>query len=616
MPQPPSRPAVPDDFSPLDAQALAGLEAEVVARFDHVNGQDQLDEPALAELGELADDLDRVRGERIKRTEVAAEAQQRRDQLAARVHTAEEARRQDDSDDGDGSDGSDDDTQPEGDQGQPGQPTAEPQRADAPTTEGEQEPVGVAAAVAAAVSRELAPLVQVLSEARPSPAGSGARSLAAARSHQPAVAQPPRRLQVHAGADIPKVSRGGEVENLDQLAYALRQRAKSMPITHTEPQAGRWLEYDQVPGAVVASIDNDWPDVIDGERSSAREVEELWHHLVDGDRAEALVAGGGWCAPSETRYDFYNITCTDGLLDLPSFGVQRGGIKFPVSPSFKDLFTGTFSPSGVPWLWTETDDIATVTGAPNKPCVRVPCPTFSEVRLECYGLCVTAGNLTNDAYPEATQNYLRYVYAAHERAVNARYMQQILALSTAAVSGTGMLGGGAISVDLPASVEWEAIDYRAAYNMCDTAVLEVIFPYWIRAPIRTDIAARTGREVLDVTNSEIDALFTSRGVRPQWVKDWQMRGTNQPGVTGGTVRYPSAVTFLLYAAGTFVRGNGLVLDLGVVRDSVLNAENDYTAAWMEECHLIARLGHEARAFTVNICAAGRTGNNDLVACRT
>jgi hypothetical protein len=421
---------------------------------------------------------------------------------------------------------------------------------------------------------------------------------------------------VHAGSDIPKVARGGAVDDLEALAYAVRQRAKTMPVTATEPPVGRALEYDMVPGAVVASIDNEYEHVIDGERTSAREIEELWHTLTDGDQAEALVAGGGWCSPSETRYDFYNISCTDGLLDLPSFGVQRGGIKFPVSPSFKDLFTGTFSPTGVPWLWTETDDIATVTGAPNKPCVRVPCPTFSEARLECYGLCVTAGNLTNDAYPEATTNFLRYVYQAHERAVNARYVQQVLALSTAAVSGTGLLSVGAISIDLPAAVEWEAIDYRASYNMCDNAVLEVIFPYWVRAVIRTDICARTGREALDVSNGEIDRLFTARGVRPQFIKDWQMRTGSQPGVTGGTTRYPAQVSFLLYAAGTFMRGNGLVLDLGVVRDSVLNAENDYTAAWMEECHLIARLGHEARAFTANICAAGRTGNNDLVACRT
>ena len=67
----------------------------------------------------------------------------------------------------------------------------------------------------------------------------------------------------------------------------------------------------------------------------------------------------------------------------------------------------------------------------------------------------------------------------------------------------------------------------------------------------------------------------------------------------------------LYAAGTVARGNGMTLDLGVVRDSTLNARNDFTAAWMEECHLIARFGHEVREYTTNACPDGTTGAADL-----
>jgi hypothetical protein len=55
---------------------------------------------------------------------------------------------------------------------------------------------------------------------------------------------------------------------------------------------------------------------------------------------------------------------------------------------------------------------------------------------------------------------------------------------------------------------------------------------------------------------------------------------------------------MMYAAGTFIHGTGLTLDLGVVRDSVLNAENDFTAAWAEEAHLVAKVGHESRQYTV------------------
>jgi hypothetical protein len=119
-----------------------------------------------------------------------------------------------------------------------------------------------------------------------------------------------------------------------------------------------------------------------------------------------------------------------------------------------------------------------------------------------------------------------------------------------------------------------------------------------------------------VSDDQIGNWFDQRRLRVQWVKDWQVRGTNQPGGAAATTLFPASMTFLLFPAGTFIRGNGLILDLGVVRDSVLNAENDHTAAWMEECHLIARYGHEARQYTVAVCAAGRTGIANIADCRT
>jgi hypothetical protein len=68
--------------------------------------------------------------------------------------------------------------------------------------------------------------------------------------------------------------------------------------------------------------------------------------------------------------------------------------------------------------------------------------------------------------------------------------------------------------------------------------------------------------------------------------------------------WPDQVDYMLYAPGTFVRGNGLTLDLGVVRDSVLNSENDHTAAWSEECHLVARVGPESRVYRTEISVRG------------
>jgi len=117
-----------------------------------------------------------------------------------------------------------------------------------------------------------------------------------------------------------------------------------------------------------------------------------------------------------------------------------------------------------------------------------------------------------------------------------------------------------------------------------------------------------------VSDAQIAAWFDCRNLRVQFVDDFQVRGASQPGAATAITSYPAVVNGLLYAAGTVARGNGMTLDLGVVRDSTLNAENDFTAAWMEECHLIAQFGHQVRNYRMNTCPDGTTGANDITGC--
>jgi hypothetical protein len=91
------------------------------------------------------------------------------------------------------------------------------------------------------------------------------------------------------------------------------------------------------------------------------------------------------------------------------------------------------------------------------------------------------------------------------------------------------------------------------------------------------------------------------------VQDWQVGSGSLPGQSVARSSWPTSISFLLYAAGTFVRGDGGELDLGVQRDSTLNETNDFTAAWSEEFHLIAKRGHESRLVTIAVCPDGSTG---------
>lgn len=423
-----------------------------------------------------------------------------------------------------------------------------------------------------------------------------APNLAAANAASPVIpSSGGQDLVITAAAATSGVPIGSRFHTADDLVAAMSSHARSLVITNGRPGF-----------QTVATIKNQFEHVIDGERTSPGDFDAMLRELRNPEKIDDLVAAGGWCAPSEIRYDFFNIACQDGMVDLPTFGVQRGGIQFPVSPSLADVFTGTFTNATNPWLWTEADDILAATGSPTKPCVRVTCPDFDEVRLECYGICLTAGNLTEFAYPEAVRNHLSLLMAAHYHAMNQRYIQQMVALSTDAISiPTGSCR--AISSDLPDYVGLAAQDYRTRFGMCDDDVLEVVLPRWARDAIRSDLSRRTGIDPTNYTNADIDRLFTTRRVRIQWVNDWQIRTAGLPGASTSLTAWPDSVDFMIYAAGTFIRGNGLSLDLGVVRDSVLNETNDHTAAWTEECHLIARVGHQSRLYRIPVCVGGLTG---------
>jgi hypothetical protein len=555
---------------------LRALEAAGVAEFDRIDSLENVGPDTLAYAMRVKDDLNRVRAElRVRELRVQEQAALAQSKVAQQLAAARADIH--------------------------GAPAAEQQT----TTPAVVDTEAIAAAAARGATSALATIMMDRRGGSVRPEEIKRRavaSLSETSEHTPTSQVPEKRLSITASVDIPGVAHGDGITSLASLTEVMHRKAKSIPVT------ANGVGTEQL----VATIRNEFSHTVD-DRTKPSEMEELFKFLrreESGFTAESLVAAGGWCAPSEIRYDFFNIACSSGLIDLPTFGVSRGGIQFPVSPSLADAmlapFGVTFSNTSQPWLWTEADDIAAATGSPTKPCVRVPCPDFDEERLECYGICLTAGNLADDAYPEATSNFLRLLMAAHDHAINARLIALMVAASTAAITITGGAATDAAAPRIFNAAGMAAADYRERFGMCLDDVLEIVLPAWVREVIRADLAWKAGVELFEVTNAQIDGYFMARNVRPQWVDDWQVRGAGQFGNATAMTAWPTTVDFLLYAAGTFVHGNGLSLDLGVVRDSVLNETNDHTAAWSEECHLIARVGHESRRYTVPFNVNGST----------
>lgn len=309
--------------------------------------------------------------------------------------------------------------------------------------------------------------------------------------------------------------------------------------------------------------------------------------------AESLLAAGGWCSPSETRYGpFFEIegSGASGSVDLPEVGVSRGGLRYPISPTLADV-------ESAPWLWTEENDIDALTDeSVRKPNLRIPCIDFAETRLDAHGVSLTHGNLADRAWPELTRRMIRLAMTAHRHAVNNRFLAAMEAGSTA-VNLVAEIGDAAVSAALLHAITQQAEVTRDEFYMEPDQLLEVVLPDWIPAAIRTDLSKRSGIAKLGTSNSEIQAWFAERNVRVQFVDDWQR-------LSPTAEVFPSTAKFLLYPPGTWVRGNGGTLDLGVVRDSTLNASNDHTALWTEQFLSLMKFGHKSRVVTFPVSVDG------------
>jgi hypothetical protein len=494
---PPAAFVLPDAeaLAALDDAALGELEAEAVAAFDAVREGD-LDTAAIEALEGLTEAVETIRAEQGRRETDRAEAASAAEALAARVHA--------------------DPPEPEAEAPEPEAPEAPAGQADTPEAEApEGEPAEARAAAGAPPA------------ARPRP---GRIPLGDIRRRAPAPQVPAAAdtVTITAAGDVPGHSAGSALPDMGVVAAATTERARLLGPRGRAQVARFHLPAPRGADGVVLDVANG----MDKERQLAvlRAAANPVGRLTD--ERGSLVAAGGWCAPSERRYGFFPLEARTGMIDLPTFGVSRGGIEYieDGGPQLADVMAH-------PWLWTEQNDIdALAEDGPTKPCIRIPCPDWTEDRLEAEGICVVAGNLADRAFPEMTRRFLDLVLAAHFHRMNQRRIATLEAGSTQlAVDETF----GTLSA-LLAAAELHAWDTRDKYRMDDNAPLEVVLPSWVIGAIRSDVARRSNVDPgTNLTRQAVTAEFAARNLRVQFVQDWQplqleAHGSTVTAVTGDT----------------------------------------------------------------------------------
>jgi hypothetical protein len=331
---------------------------------------------------------------------------------------------------------------------------------------------------------------------------------------------------------------------------------------------------------------------------------------------DSLVAAAGWCAPSETDYDICLQITSDGLLDVPEVQARRGGIRHNQGIDFSYIFgagTGFFN-------LTE----AQVAAGTTKSCLEIPCPPFIDDRLGVTGICLTGNILSIRGYPEFTATFTRGAMAASAHQVNREQIAAMVADSVAVnlTAAAPWATDGTVVSQVLSALEVAAVDIKYRLRLQRSATLEVVLPYWILAQMRADWIRRNGGDyanTLTLADSAISGAMSARGVRAQYVYDWQDSFalgvvSGSPGASTPISELPLALTFLIYPAGTWVRAVSDVITLNSVYDSTKLATNQVTHLFTETGWKMVRMCPLSRAYTIGICPSGRTGDQRIVTC--
>lgn len=321
------------------------------------------------------------------------------------------------------------------------------------------------------------------------------------------------------------------------------------------------------------------------------------------DAGRSLTAAAGWCAPSEVLYDLCSLSTLDGMLDVPTLQASRGGFQIPENggPNFATIYDLIGDEGDV--ILTEYD---VINGA-EKVCVEVPCPDFVDVRLDVAYLCLTGNLLQQRGYPEAVTQFSQEAITALAHKVNESMIARLVAGSTAPATITEPASSDDAASNLLSAVELAVMDMRYRNRMSLNATVEVVFPAWVVGPIRAALARRRGVTELAVSDSEIMSWFTLRGARVQFVYDWQdaFSGGTFGGAASATA-FPTTVTFLVYPAGTWVKGEQDVINLDTVYDNAMLTSNQFTALFVEDGLSAMKMCSDSRLYTTAVEVAGLT----------
>lgn len=424
------------------------------------------------------------------------------------------------------------------------------------------------------------------------------RAPARAARHQPIPDPAEERVALVAGAGAPDIPVGTEFPSELDIAVAMEARRRSFGLVPDGLSAkeviaradwtdrypdGRRLDGDVDRSTALIAAATDMDTII----TNFKAVRE-----ASKKEGTALVASGGLCAPVTPYYQLMMISQADRPVraSLPAFGADRGGIRFATPANLAAVTTGVGTKTAA------QDGVGGTTAT--KTCQVIPCPPFSEVDVEIIYHCIQFGNLGARTFPERTAQWNNLVLAAHARTAESLLLTGIDTASTAVTASNAM--GLGVSAQLINQVLTAAAAMRNRHRMDPEAVLRLMLPYWAIDMIVSDVI-RGQFQRFDTDQARVMALFREFNVEPSFYIDGANGASQVFGAqdAGALLTFPSTIRWYLFPEGSFLYLDGGVLELGLVRDSVLNATNDFQI-FGESFENVAFVGVESLAVTTTV----------------
>lgn len=350
----------------------------------------------------------------------------------------------------------------------------------------------------------------------------------------------------------------------------------------------------------IAHADFDFPEerrlTGDLERDTEKIKDVIVETMVATGGRYSLTASGGLCAPLTPIYSMPNFAVTDEPVwaSLPVFQAARGGVNVPTPTTIGDITTAITSIS-------EEEDALGGTWA-TKSCQGMDCPDYTEVAVNIIAHCREYGNLNARAWPEKIEHENALTMAALSRTSETFVLDRIKGLSINVTQAETLGAYG----DLVNALTKAASGIRYRLRMSAGARFNVVLPEWIANLLAAD-SAYTQFTRYDAQATMIGHL-ESLGFRVVLYKDDVTGGTSQgfsDEAAGALDDFPDDVQYAIYPEGQFLGIDMGVLELGIVRDSTLNATNDFQV-FGERFRNVAMLGPAQGALwvTQGICPSG------------